>query len=464
MKALSAALSSPLQLQVQGILEKHPDYVGLWEQWADQGPAVFLESAGPFHDASRWLILAGAPEEEFFQIRGLAQWRKPSGSVKAAPDMSRPIDFWSFADRVGESQQAFSPLPSCLASSWFGILSYEFGKDAGLRRNSQGDFYFFKPSRIAAVDRETREYFLFGREPYDPWPRKGAGPRPFKVTGLKPRMGLDGYESLVRRIQQFIAQGDIYQANLAQAFDARWEGNAGSLYRSLREINPGPFMGLFRGPGFTVVSSSPERLACGFGDRLETRPIAGTRPRGADGEEDLRMRVELQTHPKEQAEHLMLVDLARNDLGRVSRFGTVEVTRYAEIESYARVHHLVSTVTSLRRPSTAVGAVLKSLFPGGTITGCPKIRCMEIIEELEGGPRGFYTGSMGYLAPGPCFDFNILIRSFTLLDGGSLEFHAGAGIVADSDPRREYLETLYKVEALAQALGTTLLEDGIRKR
>jgi anthranilate synthase component 1 len=153
----------------------------------------------------------------------------------------------------------------------------------------------------------------------------------------------------------------------------------------------------------------------------------------------------------------MLVDLARNDLGRVSRYGTVEVKRFAEVEKYAKVQHLVSTVQSQRKGTATLSAILRSLFPGGTITGCPKIRCMEIIRELENRPRGFYTGSMGYLAPGPCFDLNILIRSFTLFRDGWLDFYAGAGIVADSDPQKEYRETLYKVEALAQALGTTLI-------
>jgi anthranilate synthase component 1 len=218
-------------------------------------------------------------------------------------------------------------------------------------------------------------------------------------------------------------------------------------------------MGLFQGNGFTMVSSSPERLAAGRGDWLETRPIAGTRPRGKNEIEDLQMKVDLRSNVKEQAEHLMLLDLARNDLGRVSCYGTVEVKRYAEVESYAKVHHLVSTVQSHRKKSASLPEILQSLFPGGTITGCPKIRCMEIIEELEGRSRGFYTGSMGYVAPGPCFDFNILIRSFTLFSEGLLEFHAGAGIVADSNPQKEYMETLYKVEALAQALGTTFLSN-----
>lgn len=216
-------------------------------------------------------------------------------------------------------------------------------------------------------------------------------------------------------------------------------------------------MGLFKGKNFIVVSSSPERLVTGQGDWLETRPIAGTRPRGHDSMSDLQLKWDLNENDKEQAEHLMLVDLARNDIGRISDFGSVEVKSYADVESYSTVHHLVSTIQARRRNSINMSDVFKAMFPGGTITGCPKIRSIEIIEELEKRNRGFYTGSMGYLGPGPSFDFNILIRSFTLLNNGELDFSAGAGIVADSDAKKEYMETLYKVEALAKALRTSLV-------
>jgi anthranilate synthase component 1 len=238
------------------------------------------------------------------------------------------------------------------------------------------------------------------------------------------------------------------------------EGGVAGLYRSLRDLNPGPFMGIFKGKGFTLVSSSPERLVTGRGRLLETRPIAGTRPRGISGGEDDRSKNELLRDRKEKAEHLMLVDLARNDLGRVADYGSVTVKDLAGLESYSKVHHLVSVIEARKRKNASVRDVLDALLPGGTITGCPKIRCMEVIRELEGGPLGFYTGSMGYLAPGPYFDLNILIRTFTFSPDGRFELRAGAGIVADSDPGREYLETLYKVEALAEALGTTLPREG----
>ena len=435
--------------------------MGWWDQWASEGPAVFLESAGPLGDSSQWHVLAGYPESELLEKNRVPQF---SGKDTAFP---RGTSFWDFLDQISDGQEVGSTAPHFWAKAWFGILSYEFGKNHQLDRRpialaesldkNVPDYYFFKPRRVLAYNRQSKEYFLFGEK----FQLEEACPReiaPFEAGPLRARMGWENYENIVKRALDYIARGDIYQANLAQSFEASWRGNAGSLYRVLREINPGPFMGIFRGPGFTVISSSPERLAAGRGSWLESRPIAGTKPRGIERLQDIQSESELKTSPKEQAEHLMLVDLARNDLGKVARYGTVEVPKYASVESYAKVHHLVSVVQALRREGLGTAEVFKSLFPGGTITGCPKIRCMEIIEELEGRPRGFYTGGMGYAAPGGCFDFNILIRSFTLWDDGKLDFYAGAGIVADSDPKREYRETLHKVEALAQALGTSLLE------
>jgi anthranilate/para-aminobenzoate synthase component I len=486
MKTIFEFKGSDLPLQARGTREKTLELTELWEEWSAEGPAVLLESAGPLDDAAQWLILAGLPEKEFYEDEGRFWWKDKSGTSPA------PFNFWDFADQVGQVQSDFLPLPFCLSSAWFGVLSYEFGQRFNQKKHPRfhnpiplgslketltdankndvfsknlnfekrfkvPDFYFFKPSRLIAVHRKSRECFLFGEKAFSPSANTTPSRRSFKIQGLRAQSDPSHYHSIVRRAQEYIRQGDIYQTNLAQSFKARWEGNAATLYRILREINPGPFMGLFQGGGVTLVSSSPERLAAGRGDWLETRPIAGTRPRGKGELEDLQMKVELKTNAKEQAEHLMLVDLARNDLGRVSRYGTVEVNRYADVESYSKVHHLVSSIQSQRRPSARISEILQSLFPGGTITGCPKIRCMEIIQELEGRPRGFYTGSMGYIAPGPCFDFNILIRSFTLFSSGWLEFQAGAGIVADSDPDREFMETLYKVEALAGALGTSLV-------
>ncbi len=260
------------------------------------------------------------------------------------------------------------------------------------------------------------------------------------------------YLEACRRSLDHIAAGDVYQANLAR----RWRMslprglNAGDLYRRLRVSNPGAFAGSAVLPGFTILSSSPERLVRVRGRDVDTRPIAGTRPRR--GQADAAAIAELTGSPKEQAEHVMLIDLERNDLGRLCEAGTVRVDEFMAVESYAHVHHIVSNVKGRLREDVGPGDVVRALFPGGTITGCPKVRCMQLIAELEGRGRGAYTGAMGYLALDGSLDLNILIRTMTLQDG-EVELCAGAGIVADSDPARELEETRAKAAGLLRALG-----------
>lgn len=250
----------------------------------------------------------------------------------------------------------------------------------------------------------------------------------------------------VARAQQYIEAGDIFQANLSRCWQVELQTHADptEFYRRLRLANPAPFGGLIRRDDFALVCSSPERLIRRRGARLDTRPIAGTRPRTEAPDR-------LLAHPKERAEHIMLIDLERNDLGRVCSGGSVHVDEYMVIESYTHVHHIVSNVTGQIRPGVTPGQLIHAVFPGGTITGCPKVRCMEIIEELEQRPRGAYTGSMGYLNRNGDCDLNILIRTMQL-SGKQLEIAAGSGIVADSEPRRELDETRAKAKGLLLAL------------
>jgi anthranilate synthase component I len=227
---------------------------------------------------------------------------------------------------------------------------------------------------------------------------------------------------------------------------------AAALYRRLCAANPAPFAALAQWQGIAILSSSPERLVRVEGREVETRPIAGTRPRSRTPGGDRAEMAELAAHPKERAEHVMLIDLERNDLGRVCEAGTVRVDELMSIESYTHVHHIVSNVSGILRSGvTPLGAV-RAVFPGGTITGCPKFRCMQIIAELEGQGRGAYTGSLGYLTRDGRLDLNILIRTMTVA-GGRVDFRAGAGIVADSDPERELEETRAKARGLLAALG-----------
>jgi anthranilate synthase component I len=264
----------------------------------------------------------------------------------------------------------------------------------------------------------------------------------------------------VRRAKEYVAAGDIYQANLSRPWEVRVHSARGAgedsiaatLYRRLCASNPAPFAALARWRGLTILSSSPERLVRVSGRRVDTRPIAGTRPRSRRPEQELREMRELVEHPKERAEHIMLIDLERNDLGKVCTAGSVRVDELMTIESYTHVHHIVSNVTGVLRSEVTPIGVLRAVFPGGTITGCPKFRCMQIIAELEGEGRGAYTGSLGYLTPEGLLDLNILIRTM-MLQGERLSFRAGAGIVADSDPQRELEETRAKARGLLAALG-----------
>ncbi|MFI4878975.1 MAG: aminodeoxychorismate synthase component I [Steroidobacterales bacterium] len=257
----------------------------------------------------------------------------------------------------------------------------------------------------------------------------------------------------VHRAKEYIRAGDIYQANLSRPWEIRINADAASaVYERLCAANPAPFAALAQRQGISILSSSPERLVRVSGRSVDTRPIAGTRPRSRTPGGDPGEMSALAAHPKERAEHIMLIDLERNDLGRVCEAGTVRVDELMTIESYTHVHHITSNVSGrLRADVTPIGA-LRAVFPGGTITGCPKFRCMQIIAELEGVGRGAYTGSLGYLTRGGDLDLNILIRTMTLNDG-ELTFRAGAGIVADSDPEAELEETRAKARGLLAALG-----------
>jgi len=286
-------------------------------------------------------------------------------------------------------------------------------------------------------------------------PRPAAGAPPaFQVSEEDPAR----YIQRVLRAKEYIRAGDIYQANLSRPWRVRPAAAAGAadhaqaldtalLYERLRARNPAPFAALLQWQGVSVLSSSPERLLRVSGREVDTRPIAGTRPRTLRPGEDAPEAAALVAHPKERAEHIMLIDLERNDLGRVCEAGTVIVNELMVTETYAHVHHIVSNVQGrLRDGVTPIGA-LRAVFPGGTITGCPKFRCMQIIAELEGEGRGAFYGSLGYLTRGGEMDLNILIRTMTLADA-QITLRTGGGIVADSDPERELNETRAKARGL----------------
>ena len=255
-------------------------------------------------------------------------------------------------------------------------------------------------------------------------------------------------------MHDYLRAGDVFQVNLSRGWRASFDvaPDPAAWYARLRAANPAPFAGLLAQADWALASSSPERLVSVREGRVQTRPIAGTRPRLEGDDEAERIR-ELVGHPKERAEHVMLIDLERNDLGRVCVPGSVEVDELMSVESYAHVHHIVSNVRGRLRAEATPGALIGAVFPGGTITGCPKVRCMQVIAELEGRGRGAYTGSLGYLDRNGDMDLNILIRS-AWLAGVTLELRAGAGLVVDSVAAAELEETRAKARGLLRALGS----------
>ena len=261
------------------------------------------------------------------------------------------------------------------------------------------------------------------------------------------------YLQQVSKLRQYIVDGDVFQVNLSRAWKTRLldEVNHASLFWHLGRNNPGPFNALVTLGDRAIISSSPERLIEVRNGSVQTRPIAGTRPRAATQIDDQALSDELLEHPKERAEHIMLIDLERNDLGRICRPGSVQVNELMALETYQHVHHIVSNVRGELKKDVTPADIIRAVFPGGTITGCPKVRCMEILAELERTGRGAYTGSLGYLNRDGSMDLNILIRTM-VRNNRELRFRAGGGIVADSDPEHELAETRAKAKGMIMAL------------
>ena len=287
--------------------------------------------------------------------------------------------------------------------------------------------------------------------------RRGCARAPLGEVGvsvdvpLRAHTSHEDFVASVSAAKEHIAAGDCFQIVLSQRFSAPYDGDGLDLYRVLRAVNPSPYMFYLRTPEVTLVGSSPEPLVRVEGDHVLTRPLAGTRPRGATAIEDGRLRADLLADEKERAEHVMLVDLGRNDLGRVSIPGTVTVDELMEVENYSHVMHIVSNVTGTLAKGRDAFDALRATFPAGTVSGAPKIRAMEIISQLEPAARGPYAGTVGYIGADGAMDMCITIRTFTLT-GGRAYLQSGAGIVADSDPEKEYEETLHKARALHHAL------------
>lgn len=275
---------------------------------------------------------------------------------------------------------------------------------------------------------------------------------PHLEAPLESNMSKTQYCAALKAVLEYIAAGDIYQANISQRFATQFSGEPWALYRRLRSRFPAPFGAYLHCGPFQVLSNSPERFLLMEGDRISTCPIKGTRPRGMTVEEDARIIGQLRRDPKERAEHVMIVDLERNDLGRICQVGSVHVERFETIETYHTLHHMVSTVAGTLVAGTDPIDCLRATFPGGSITGAPKIRAMEVIDEVEPTARGLYTGAIGFIGFSGDMELNIAIRT-AVVTGGRIYFQTGGGIVADSSPMKEYDETLLKAETFFRTLG-----------
>lgn len=426
--------------------------------------AVLLESPVQSGQTqlARYSICAGRPHV----VNGRSRlWTPPVGEILA---MVRSHLRPSLTQLSGPRLPAHLPFKGGYLG-WFGYdLAWEI-EQLPYQRSDTLPFpvsCWYEPETFAVLDHQQQQLWLAAPTlvGLDDLQQQLAQPAPLpwgEGTTQSPRFesSQTEFEQAVHTIQSHIRAGDIFQANLSLRFCSQTTLPPFDLYRRLQQINPSPFACFWRTPWGHIVSCSPERLVQLRLGKAQTRPIAGTRPRGTTPAEDQQLAAELLAHPKENAEHTMLVDLERNDLGRVCQWGTVQVDEFNVIERYSHVMHLVSNVSGQLAPSTTAAELIAALFPGGTITGCPKVRCMEIIETLEPVRRSLFYGSCGYLDWQGNLDLNILIRTLLMTPQSGLSKEqtvwgqVGAGIVADSHPTQEWQESLQKARAQLLAMG-----------
>ncbi len=421
--------------------------------------ATLLESPARSSLAmARYSICAGSPRT----IDGQPQlWTPPLGEIM------------SFLGQLlaTATTPATTTLDLPFTGGWLGWLGYETAWELEKLPPHRPDSlpfpvaYWYEPANFAVLDHHQQQLHLAATDPANlvimseqitttdqtadqlkttKFPADRAPRIHFSTTATT-------YQQSVLQAKKYIQAGDIYQANLSVRFTTQTKQSSWSIYQKIQQINPSPFASYWRTPWGAVISCSPERLVCLDNQLAQVRPIAGTRPRGANAVADQQLAQTLLTNPKEIAEHIMLVDLERNDLGRVCQWGTVVVDELLSIERYSHVMHLVSNIRGQLAEGQSAIDLIRATFPGGTITGCPKVRCLEIIAELEPDPRNLFYGSCGYLDQRGHLDLNILIRTL-LYHQGQVWGQVGAGIVADSDPAQEWAESIQKAQAQIQAI------------
>lgn len=459
------ALPPSFEQVLSARLEPSPNFVELASRFSDEPGTVALLSGGS-HDSARWNILG---------IRPWLVLKERDGMVEVAANgetSSFVMDPFEALDAVSRrfalpTLDAEHPLSAGL----LGYLAYDL-KDVleDLPRTSRDDLglprlWMCAPSILVVQDRHdgsttvhvpVRDVEDSARSILTEFVESLARPAPGRASDiaagtLVSGLTRDEYMSSVEAIREYIARGHVYQVNMSQRFETGFQGDAFTLFAKLFEANPAPFFAFVQAGDHQIVSTSPERFVELRGRKVETRPIKGTRPRGRTPEEDAVLRRDLENSPKDDSELSMIVDLLRNDIGRACAAGSVHVLEHKRVEAYENVHHLVSVVEGELDEGKSAVDLLRATFPGGSITGCPKIRSMEVIDELEPVRRHVYTGSIGYLGFGGTMDLNIAIRTATITDG-RLVYSVGGGVVYDSDPADEFEETLHKGRTISNAL------------
>jgi para-aminobenzoate synthetase component 1 len=435
--------------------------------------AVLLESPYPLpvgvpqSRLARYSLCAGPPR---YQGGSPRLWTPAVGQILSTlgDRLATPKPKAILLDEQGQPWP--EPLPA-FAGGWLGWLGYDLAWEIEQLPSQNSNplpfpvAFWYEPESFILLDHQQQQFLIAASHPQALDGLEAAviqanppATVPPQGEGLHLSSSQAEYEAAVRQAKAHIEAGDIFQANLSLRFSTQTPSDSWAIYRQLQTINPSPFASYWRTPWGAMISCSPERLVSVQGDQVETRPIAGTRSRGHTPETDQALAEALLANLKERAEHIMLVDLERNDLGRVCNWGSVAVDELMTLEYYSHVMHLVSNVKGeLRSPLNTID-VIRALFPGGTITGCPKVRCMEIIEDLEPVRRSLFYGSCGYLDWRGHLDLNILIRTLLWVpnakgDGATVWGQVGAGIVADSDPEQEWQESLQKARAQLLALG-----------
>jgi para-aminobenzoate synthetase component 1 len=442
----------------------HEDSSELFEALAHLPWAAFLDSGHPDIQQGRYDILSAEPVSILTTRGEQTQIVSSSGTQRSSDE----DPFQLLREALGPVVEGADGIP--FSGGAIGYFGYDLGRRIERLPNLTEDMEHLPEMAVGiydwalVVDHQQRRCCLVGQNPTRleryrrlfqrtmEQPIKRSTTAPYRVLGeVCSNMTREEYHGSIARIKRYILDGDCYQVNFAQRFSVAAQGDPWQAYKGLRQLNAAPFAAYLNMPHCQVLSTSPERFLELRNGRVETKPIKGTAPRGEDPIEDMMLAEMLKNSPKDQAENLMIVDLLRNDLGKVCATGSVEVPELFKLESYARVHHLVSKVCGRLAEGQDALSLLRACFPGGSITGAPKLRSMEIIEELEPHRRGIYCGSIGYIGFNGDMDCNIAIRTM-IHSEGITRLWAGGGIVADSDPEAEYRETYHKAAALLDLL------------